>query len=414
MKAEIITIGDEILIGQIVDTNSAWLGQKLNENGVWIEQITSISDNSLSIKNALDNSIPRSELIILTGGLGPTKDDLTKKVLADYFRTPLVRNAEVEEHLKGIFERWGRQMTEKHAEQADLPEGCTYFLNQIGTASGMMFEKDGTRILSLPGVPYEMKHLVETYLIPLLQSEKTEELYHHTIWTAGLPESVIAEMIEEEESNLPDNVKLAFLPRLGMVRLRLSAKGALGEDLSSVILPIAAKIKVILKNNFFGENDTNICAEIGKLLIAKNQKVALAESCTGGLVAHLFTSNPGSSIYFEGSVVSYSYELKMKLLQVKQQTLTETGAVSKETVSEMLEGLLELTGADYGISISGIAGPDGGTTDKPVGLVWIAVGSKEKYKVKEFRFAYDRKINIERTASAALFELWKIIAFGHA
>ncbi|HWB63457.1 MAG TPA: competence/damage-inducible protein A [Chitinophagales bacterium] len=402
MKATVITIGDEILIGQIVDTNSAWLGQKFNELGIKIYEIISCGDDESQIISALNRAKQNSQLIITTGGLGPTKDDITKKTLVGYFNTELVLNEEVWEKMKQIFEKRGLQVLEMNRSQAMIPKACTMLPNMRGTAQGMWFEHEGKVFVSMPGVPHEMKHITETQLIPRLK-EKFEfpKIVHATLMTAGAGESVVASKLKEFEEQLPDGIKLAYLPDLGVLRLRLTAMGS-ENGLKEAVAAQMQKMKAALGNLVYAEGEEKLEAFLGKILLAKNATVACAESCTGGYISHLFTSVPGSSKYFEGGVISYSYDVKEKLLGVKNETLNSLGAVSEECVREMLTGVINTTGATYGIAVSGIAGPDGGTAEKPVGTVWIAVGSKEKMLAKKFQFFTSRTENIRVFSNAAL------------
>jgi nicotinamide-nucleotide amidase len=402
MKATVITIGDEILIGQIVDTNSAWIGQKFSELGVKLHEIISVGDDAVQIVEALNRVKASSQIVLLTGGLGPTKDDITKKTLVDYFQTELVLNEEVWARMKHIFEKRGLQVLEMNRSQAMIPKNCIMLPNSRGTAQGMWFDVDDTVFVSMPGVPHEMKHLMETQVIPKLKERFSfPQIIHTTIMTAGAGESVISNLLNDFEEQLPDNMKLAYLPNLGTVKLRLTTRGD-SDELKNEVAAQQQKMKAALGDLVYTDGEEKLESVIGKLLLAKNETVSCAESCTGGNIAHLFTSVPGSSKYFEGGVVSYSYDVKEKTLGVKHETLNSVGAVSAECVTEMLEGLLKLTGTTYGIAVSGIAGPDGGTADKPVGTVWIAVGSKEKIIAKKLQFFPSRMENIQVFSNAAL------------
>jgi len=410
MKAEIITIGDEILIGQIVDTNSAWMGQKLNEVGIDVVQITSVSDKEAAIFDSLAQAEQRAEVVLITGGLGPTKDDITKKVLCDFFQTKLVRNEEILQKLDAWFKNRGREMTSLNECQADLPEHCSILPNRMGTASGMWFERNNTIFISMPGVPYEMKCIMEEEALPrLIQLGRTDQVVHRTLLTAGLPESILSHRIEDIESQLPNHLKLAYLPRPGMVRLRLTAKGSKGIDFSADLKLYGDLIKERLHEVVFGEGDQTLTSVIGDLLLSKNTRVGLAESCTGGFLSSLFVEIPGSSKYYEGSVVVYSYELKSKFIGVKTETLMKYGAVSEEVVKEMAFGTQREMGVAYSIAISGIAGPDGGTPDKPVGTVWMAVAGPNGVVTHRGSYGNVRALNIERSAMHALYLLWKML-----
>ena len=402
MKATVITIGDEILIGQIIDTNSAWIGQQFSALGVKLYEIISCGDDAAQIVNAVERAKSQSQIVLMTGGLGPTKDDITKKTLVEYFNTELVLNEEVWEKMKKIFEKRGVQVLEINRSQAMIPKDCIMLPNMRGTAQGMWFEKDGVVFISMPGVPHEMKHLMETQVIPRLQEKFTfPKIVHSTIMTAGAGESMIANILTGFENELPDNIKLAYLPDLGTVKLRLTSSGS-GASLTDEVSAQKEKMKALLGNYVYTEGEEKLESVIGRMLMAKQATVSCAESCTGGYISHLFTSVGGSSKYFEGSVISYSYDVKEKMLGVKHESLLNYGAVSEECVREMLEGLLKATGTTYGIAVSGIAGPDGGTPDKPVGTVWIAVGNKEKIVAKRFQFFPSRMENIRVFSTAAL------------
>jgi len=402
MKATVITIGDEILIGQIVDTNSAWIGQQFSALGVKIYEIISCGDDAAQIVDAVNRAKASSQIVLMTGGLGPTKDDITKKTLVDYFNTELVLNEEVWEKMKQIFAKRGVQVLEINRSQAMIPKDCIMLPNMRGTAQGMWFEKDGVVFISMPGVPHEMKHLMETQVIPRLQQKFAfPKIVHATIMTAGAGESMIANMLSAFEDELPAHIKLAYLPNLGTVKLRLTASGE-GEELVTLVNEQKKKMISLLGNHFYCEGEAPLEEVIGKMLLERKATVGCAESCTGGYISHLFTSISGSSKYFEGAVVSYSYDVKEKMLGVKHETLLTYGAVSEECVREMLEGLLRVSGTTYGIAVSGIAGPEGGTPEKPVGTVWIAVGSKEKIVAKRFQFFPSRMENIRVFSNAAL------------
>lgn len=402
MNATVITIGDEILIGQIVDTNSAWIGQQFSSLGIKLYEIISVGDNAVQIAEALDRAKTISQIVIMTGGLGPTKDDITKKTLVEYFNTTLELNEEVWERMKQIFEKRGKEVLEINRSQAMIPKDCIMLPNTRGTAQGMWFERDGVVFISMPGVPHEMKHLMEKQVFSRLQKKFSfPKIVHATIMTAGAGESTICNMLAKFEEELPPYIKLAYLPDLGTVKLRLTASGN-NEAITAEVQVQKDKMKSIIGNYFYTEGEEKLENIIGKMLYERKATVSCAESCTGGYIAHLFTSVPGSSKYFEGSVTSYSYDVKGKILGVKNATLNSVGAVSEECVREMLEGLLRLTGTTYGISVSGIAGPDGGTADKPVGTVWIAVGSKEKIIAKKFQFFPSRMENIRVFSNAAL------------
>ncbi len=412
MKATVITIGDEILIGQIIDTNSAWIGQQFSTLGVKIHEIISCGDDAVQIVDAIDRAKASSQIVLMTGGLGPTKDDITKKILVDYFNTELVLNEEVWEKMKAIFEKRGLQVLEINRSQAMIPKDCIMLPNMRGTAQGMWFERDGVVFISMPGVPHEMKHLMETQVIPKLQQKFTfPKIVHATIMTAGAGESAIANMLSTFENELPPNIKLAYLPNLGTVKLRLTAFGE-GDKLVGEVEAQKQKMKALLGYHVYCDGEEPLEAIVGKMLLAQQATVSCAESCTGGYISHLFTSISGSSRYFEGGVVSYSYDVKEKMLGVKHETLLKYGAVSEECVREMLHGLLRVSGTNYGIAVSGIAGPDGGTPEKPVGTVWISVGNNEKIISKRFNFFPSRMENIRIFSNAAL-NMLRLFMDGH-
>lgn len=407
---EIITIGDELLIGQVVDTNSAWIGRELNKIGVEVVQKTAISDNVEHIVNALDNAKKRARIILITGGLGPTKDDLTKQTLATYFNSGWRKEIAVEEHIRKIFEARNLPLLDVNLEQAMLPDNCETIFNHQGTAPGMWFEEDGHIFISMPGVPYEMISMMEGFVLPRLERlDNTQHIIHKTIVTAGIGESFLAKKIESVEDSLPKHIKLAYLPHFTSVRLRFTARGENVETLQAELNAIAKQVKELVGEYVIAEEDIKLEQLIGRLLKERSQTLATAESCTGGYIAHLVTSVPGSSAYFMGSVVSYDNKVKISQLGVKPDTLATVGAVSSETVEQMARGVIELLGTDYAIATSGIAGPDGGTPEKPVGTVWIAVANKHKVLPLKFNFHGTRQAVIERTAITALNMLRKLI-----
>lgn len=410
MKCEIITVGDEILIGQIVDTNSAWMGEQLRKIGVRVIRISSVQDHRDAIVEGINQALSRADLILMTGGLGPTKDDITKHTLADFFKTQLVRNGEVEARLENWFTKRGRILKEVNRMQADLPESCLVLPNLMGTASGMWFNHEGKILVAMPGVPYEMKHLMQTQVIPkLLQEFDLPAQFHHTIMTAGIVESALAEAIADIENSLPPHIKLAYLPKPGLVRLRLSAYGSNENDLETETLRFADAIKNRLGVKAYGINEMSLSESIGIKLQEKQQKLALAESCTGGLVSHFITSIPGSSNWYEGGIVSYSNDLKTNILNVSKEILDQNGAVSESVVNAMAAGIVRLTGANWGIALSGIAGPTGGSETKPVGTVWIGIAGPNYQFAECLNFGDQRGLVIERAAWHALFRLWEAI-----
>jgi nicotinamide-nucleotide amidase len=406
MLAEIITIGDEILIGQIVDTNSAWMGQQLNKAGIRVKQITSVSDDKQHILAALAEAAKRVDIILITGGLGPTKDDITKNTLAEYFNVGMVESKAALQNVQQIFEKYNRPLLEINRLQAQVPANCEVIPNKNGTAPGMWFNVDGKIYVSMPGVPFEMMYMMEDEVIPKLQASfKLPFIIHKTILTVGEGESFLAERIADIEDTLPAHIKLAYLPKLGQVRLRLSGSSADEAILAAEIEKHAAKIIERVGNFVVSTEDIPLEKAILNYMADKGLTLSVAESCTGGYISHLFTQHAGSSKVFFGGAISYSYELKESILGVKHETLQEYGAVSEETVVEMVEGALKNFKSDYAIAVTGIAGPDGGMPDKPVGTVWIAVANAQKTVKKKFTFGAKRQQNIERSATSALFML---------
>jgi len=403
MIAEIITIGDEILIGQIVDTNSAWIAHELNNIGIRVKQISSVSDDGQHILTALAEACNRADIILITGGLGPTKDDITKKTIAEYFNANLVENAEALKNVTAIFSRFNRPLLEVNRQQALVPANCEVILNNNGTAPGMWFNENGKIYISMPGVPHEMMYMMEDSVLPKLKlSLKLPVIVHKTILTVGEGESFLAERIVDIEDALPGFIKLAYLPKLGQVRLRLSGYGEDESFVKEKVNEYAARIIERVANVVAAEEDIPIEKAILNFMAPRGLTLSVAESCTGGYISHLITQHPGSSQVFLGGAVSYSYELKERILGVKNETLWQYGAVSMETVKEMVEGALLNFKSDYALAVTGIAGPDGGTPEKPVGTVWIAVASGEKQIIKKVVFGNKRKQNIERTAISAL------------
>jgi nicotinamide-nucleotide amidase len=408
--ASIITIGDELLIGQTIDTNSAWMAQELNKIGVWVKRRVAVGDTREDIWQALDEESESAQIILITGGLGPTADDITKPLLCDYFGGKMLVDEIVLEHVTNIFKRLNRPIIERNMKQAEVPDVCTVLMNKRGTAPGMLFRKGNCIYISMPGVPHEMKGIMQDEVLPLLQREyKMPFILHRTLLTAGIGESFLAEKINAWEEALPDDIKLAYLPNYGMVRLRLTATGTDNDGLNRQLDQLFAELQLQVKEWLIVNEDISLEQALGKLLMSKNKTMATAESCSGGYIAHLITAIPGSSTYFKGTVVAYAYDVKEDVLGVQHSTLETNGAVSEETVTEMLKGLLQKTTADYGIATSGIMGPGGGTEDKPVGTVWVAVGSRKNMMAKKLHFRFDRLKNIELTATNALLMLFQFI-----
>lgn len=401
--AEIITIGDEILIGQIVDSNSAWIGKQLSDVGVRVKQITSISDDKQHILKAVEEAESRVDVILITGGLGPTKDDITKKTLAEYFNSEMIQSTEVLENIKAIYSSKGRVLNELTFQQALVPEVCEVLDNKKGTAPGMLFNKNDKIFVSMPGVPFEMKFLMQEYVIPRIKQQfSTPVIVHKTIRTVGFPESELAIKLEDWENSIPEQLSLAYLPSPGIVKLRLTGRGGDKNELEELIENKFNALKPIIGNHIYGENEDRLEEVIVPLLIDQKATLATAESCTGGYIAHLITSVSGSSNYFQGSVISYSNEVKQNNLSVDAKVLEKYGAVSEEVVKQMAEGARKHLKTDYAIACSGIAGPTGGTETKPVGLIWIAVATPNRVITKECRFGNNRTLNIRLTAAEAL------------
>jgi len=410
MQAEIITIGDEILIGQIIDTNSAWIAQQLNAIGIRVKQISSVADYPADILVALTLASGRADLILVTGGLGPTQDDVTKQTLSAYFDCGLRRAPEVLAHVEAIFQRGNRPMLEMNRKQADVLEKSEVLFNEMGTAPGMWILHKGKPYVIMPGVPFEMKHIMQERVLPRLRNlEGRVPVWHHTLLTAGIGESFLAEKIADIEAALPPHIHLAYLPKPGLVRLRLTAIGEDLEKLKQETQTIAARLEERIGNYFLADRDTTLEQLIRDFMQQRELLLATAESCTGGNIARLITSLPGSSSMFEGGAVTYSNAMKQALLGVNPKTLEQHGAVSEETVREMAVGAKTNFRTDYAIAVSGIAGPEGGTPEKPVGLVWIAVAGKDQVVARKHLFGQDRAINIERSSAAALWMLWQLL-----
>lgn len=402
MVAELISIGDELLIGQTINTNASWLGQELSMMGIRVKWVTTISDEENELLSTFDLAFSRADLIIVTGGLGPTKDDITKHTLVKYFGNKLIMNEEVLKKVEGFFSKRGREILEVNRQQAALPENCQVLLNNHGTASGMWFEKEGKVLISMPGVPYEMKGIMNDYGFEKVKSFfEVKSLYNKTLLTTGIGESFLAKELSDWEERLErDGLSLAYLPSPGMVKLRVSSyeQGGVKEKVDGYLEEVQERFPEYV----FGWGEETLALSVSKLALERKLKIGTVESCTGGGVANAIVSIPGSSAYFEGAFVTYSYDLKTKLAGVNLSTLEEFGAVSEETVIEMAVGGKERLGVDYCVSISGIAGPDGGTEDKPVGTVWMAVAYPEGFKTKKIKLGDNRERNIQMTIFAAL------------
>lgn len=402
MKVEVISIGDELLIGQTVNTNASWMGMALRDIGANIDYGTVIRDEKSMMRDAFDLAFSRVDVVLVTGGLGPTKDDITKKVLCEYFGTELVQNDEVLAHVRGFFESRGRKMLDVNILQAHVPSNATVLHNNFGTAPGMWFEHEGKILVSMPGVPYEMKSIMTDHLIPRLEDRfELDKLYYKTLQIQGMGESYIAELIKDIEEELrTDELSLAYLPSPGLVRLRVSAKDTSvnREKIQGYI----SRIEDLLPKHAFGYEDDSLPEVIGKLLRDRGETVTTIESCTGGAVAAAITSIPGASDYFHGATVTYSDAIKSGVVGVESKTLKQFGAVSQQTVEEMAHGGRKLMNATYGVALSGIAGPEGGTDEKPVGTVWIAIATSEGVFSKKCLFEKDRSRNIRRSVLTAL------------
>jgi nicotinamide-nucleotide amidase len=413
INASIITIGDELLIGQTIDTNSAFIGQELNKIGIWVRRRVAVGDVWDDIVNALDEESRISKLIIITGGLGPTADDITKPLLAEYFGGKLVVDENVLAHVKYLFEKVYRRpgpILERNLKQAEVPDVATVLHNTWGSAPGMLFKKNDVIFISLPGVPHEMKGLMQEQVIPyLLQHMVLQAIVHRTAFTFGQGESMIAEKLVDFEAKLPGHIKLAYLPGYGMVKLRLTSKGPDKELVEKELLPYFEELKTRVSEFLVSGEDEPLEVVISKILSGRNQTVATAESCTGGYIAHLITSVAGSSAYYKGSVVSYANAVKQDLLHVNDETLRQFGAVSEETVKEMAAGALHELKTDYALATSGIMGPGGGSEEKPVGTVWIAVAGGGKVITHKLNLRFDRQRNIMMATANALNLLRKFI-----
>jgi len=403
MTAEIITIGDELLLGQVVNTNAAWMAEHLHMAGIGVSRIVTVSDTGQEIVAALDEALTRADVVLMSGGLGPTSDDITKHTLCTYFDSRMVFHEPTFEQIKKFFDARGYKMTERNRRQAEVPEACTPIINHHGTAPGMLFEKNGKTIISMPGVPFEMEAMMDAQLIPMLTARGNSKIVvHRTVLTQGGGESFLSDLIHEWEEALPANMKLAYLPQPGIVRLRLSAVGGDRRQLIDMIEKEIEALQKIIPDYIFGFENETLEEVVGRLLKKKGKSVCTAESCTGGYLSHLITSVPGSSDYYTGSVIAYSNKIKEHVLGVKKETLEAHGAVSEQTVIEMAAGIRDKFGTDYALAVSGVAGPEGGTAEKPVGTVWIALAHPGGVDAKKFLFGDHRGRNIRRSALAAL------------
>ena len=409
-SAEIITIGDELLIGQTVDTNSAWIGSQLSLHGIRVNRITSISDRREEIKSALREALGRTGLVLITGGLGPTSDDITKETLAEFFGSKLVLDQGVLAVVTERLRKRNLEMNDNNRRQALVPDNCTVLANHRGTAPGMLFNMEGRIVISMPGVPSEMKYIMHEHVLPLVAARAGGGvIIHRNIMTYGTFEAKLAERLETFEKELPRETRLAYLPAYGVIKLRLTGTGDDRSTVAGLIEAQVQKLYGIIPDVIYGEDEVTLEEVIGKLLLNNNLTISTAESCTGGKIASLITSVPGSSAWFRGSVVAYDNSIKTGVLLVDPETIRLHGAVSEETAVEMALGIRRLTGTDYSIAVTGIAGPDGGTPEKPVGTVWIAVASESGLVAEKHNFADNRTINISRSATTALNLLRKQI-----
>jgi nicotinamide-nucleotide amidase len=411
MKVYLLTIGDEILIGQIIDTNSARIAQMLHGIGGVVVEKSAVADDEHAILDMLRRGLTLADVVIITGGLGPTKDDKTKTALAHFFGVGMVEHSPTREFVEDIYRQHKREITPAVVQQWMVPANATVLFNKMGTAPGMWFEQDDKVVVSLPGVPFEMQYLMENEVLPRLRNRfDGTHIAYRTILTSGEGESTIAKMLEPFEDSLPENVTLAYLPRIAQVRLRLTVRGEDPEANEALLNQKLQEMLQLLPPKLIASMEDDVLeSAVGKLLRSKGLTLATAESCTGGYLAHLITSVAGSSDYFKGSVIAYANEVKMQVLGVQESTLREHGAVSEQTVREMVQGALKVIGTDLAVATSGIAGPGGGTPEKPVGTVWIAVGNKDRVKARVFHFRRDRQRNIEYAATYALEMLRRFV-----
>jgi nicotinamide-nucleotide amidase len=406
MNVEIITIGDEILIGQIVDTNSAWMAVELNKAGFEIEQISSVHDREEHIIQALDLALTRADVVLFTGGVGPTRDDITKHTLCKYFDARLVLNENVLRSIEELLRQRQRAMNELTRTQAMVPDKAVIIQNKLGTAPVTWFEKNGKVVVSMPGVPYEMKQLMKDEIIPRLSERfETPTLIHKTIMVQGYPESALALKIADWELSLPPDLRLAYLPDFNLVRLRISAVAVDPEFVNKCVEQKVDELKLLLGEAVITTEDLPLEQLVVDLLRAGNLRLATAESCTGGYLAHRITSVPGSSTCYNGTIVAYDNEVKEKILQVDSMMLAEQGAVSKAVAEEMARNVKRLLNVDVALAATGVAGPGGGTYNKPVGTVWICLATPGKLISREYRFTLGRELNIQRTAQSAMLLL---------
>lgn len=408
--AEIISIGDELLIGQVVNTNASWMSQQLNDINIHVDRVTVIGDDAATINRTLKQALKNHDLVLITGGLGPTKDDITKKTLCRFFKTKLIFNEHVFKQVEDIFSKRNLPMLDINRQQAEVPENCKVLYNAMGTAPGMWFEQGKQVVVSMPGVPYEMQYIMEEHVLPMLHLlNKGQAILHQTIMTQGIGESFLSEKIATWEDALPEHIKLAYLPQPGIVRLRLSAMGHNKTDLRRALDTQIKKLQKLIPEYIFSLDGEDLPVVVGKMLGKQKQTLACAESCTGGNISRLITEIPGASTFFKGSVVAYSNEVKANVLGVSEKDLTKYGAVSESVVRQMAAGVQKLLGTDYAVATSGIAGPDGGSKEKPVGTIWIAVATPTHIISEKILLNDNRIRNIQRTSLHALHLLKKHI-----
>lgn len=411
MNVEIITIGDELLIGQVIDTNSAWMGQQLESEGFHVIRKTAVGDIEEDMLAAIDAAMNRAQIVLVTGGIGPTKDDITRKTLCKYFDSDLFFSDEVYQNIEEIFNRSGRKMNELTRNQALVPEKAIVIQNRAGTAPATWFERNGKVLVSMPGVPYEMKWLVSNEVLPRLKKQFRQDVHilHHTTWVNGFTESMLAIHLEEFENALPSTVKLAYLPQPGLIRLRLTIHADTENEAQATLSEQQQKLRILLQGHILTEEDKAPDELIGAILKEKQLTLGTAESCTGGRIASIITATPGCSAYFMGSIVSYNNQVKVNVLGVNPDDIAQQGAVSREVVEQMALGAIRRLGCDCAVATSGVAGPDGGTPDKPVGTVWVSAAVGSEVISECFHFSSIREQNILRASNMALLMLLNLL-----
>ncbi len=410
MQAEVIAIGTELLLGQTIDSNSAWIGERLAELGVTLRRKTVVADRLDDVLAALNAVMADTQWVIITGGLGPTRDDLTKGILNDYFGGRLVYHPEIYRHIEALFARMGRVPGALNREQAEIPDVCEWLPNAVGTAPGMLFERQGQRFVSIPGVPFEMKHIMESHVLPRIRAESDAHIEHRFFMVQGIPESELAERMVDWESSLAEGLSLAYLPSPGIVKLRLTARTATDHAAHLLLEQASASLRTLLGRDIFAENILSIEEVVGQLLKASGQTVATAESCTGGSIAALLTRIPGSSQYVQGGIVAYANEAKIQLLGVPKADLVQHGAVSDPVVRAMARGARQRLNADWGLASSGIMGPDGGSAAKPLGTVWLAVSGPGVDWAARFQMGDHRERSVRKSVLEVLGRLRGFLA----